>query len=67
MKKVLIAAMLILTMLMLTACGEFTCGLCQQTKTGKKHTVNTYGLEMTVCDNCYQQMNALGSLLTGIQ
>ena len=56
---VLIAAML--CALLLTACGEetFTCDLCHQEKTEKPHhalvksTAFPDGIDMTLCQDCY--------------
>lgn len=63
MKKtvVLILAGLLL-MLGLTACGnkEFTCDMCGEEKTGKSHSVDVLGDKMTLCDECYKEIKALG-------
>lgn len=53
----LLAACLLLT---LTACGKkFTCDLCLQEKSGKQHISESMGIKVTVCDDCYKQLNAL--------
>lgn len=60
MKKVLAILLVVGMMLALTACGKpFTCDFCGQEKSGKKHTADVYGDEMTICNDCYKDMEAL--------
>ena len=60
MKKFFAMMVLGLLLLTLTACGKaFTCSLCGQEKTGKQHTHEQYGVQMTICNECYQDINAL--------
>ena len=66
LKRIIAAVLLLGVMLLLTACGKFTCGTCGEQKSGKKHTVDSYGVKMTICDDCYRQLGPLGGLL-GIQ
>ena len=55
MKKKIIAIMLTAaTVLSLTACGKFTCDICGQEKSGKKHTESILGQELTICNDCYK-------------
>ncbi len=59
MKKRLAALMLVVaTMFSLTACGKFTCDSCGEEKTGKSHKESLFGIEMIMCDDCYQATQA---------
>lgn len=65
MKK-LICLLLVVVMLVsvLAACGEsFTCDLCEEEKSGKKHTETLFGEELTICDDCKEELDALADLL----
>ena len=53
MKKFLSILFVVVTVLALTACGKFTCNLCNQEKSGKKHTEEILGEKVTICDDCY--------------
>lgn len=60
MKKFVAFVLLGALLAMLTACSSsFTCDLCGEEKTGKKHTNKESGIEMTVCDDCYKSVNEL--------
>lgn len=60
MKKVFALAVLAGLLLTLTACGKkFTCDLCMQEKSGKQHTSESMGVKVTVCDDCYKEINAM--------
>ena len=68
MKKryiLLLAVFILAAMLLLTACGKYTCDLCGQEKSSTKHTTNIYGHKMTICDECYETMNSIGSMIQG--
>ena len=66
LKRILIALLLVATVFALTACGKFTCDLCHEKKSGKKHEMNLYGLEMTICDDCYKSLKGgLNDLISG--
>lgn len=62
MLKRIIAIVLLcgLTMIM-TACATkpYTCDLCMKEQTSKKHTAEMLGDKVTVCDECYKEINAL--------
>ena len=48
---------------MLLACGgeKFTCDLCQEEKSGKKHSEEAFGVKITYCDDCYKElMSSIG-------
>lgn len=55
MKKFLSLVCVIGTLFALTACGSFTCGICEQEKSGKKHEVEESGVSVTLCDDCYKE------------
>ena len=60
MKKFCTIILLGILLATLTACSRsFTCDLCGEEKTGKKHTNKESGIEMTVCDDCYKSVNEL--------
>lgn len=61
LKKALTAILLCGLVLAMTACsmGKFTCDLCTEEKSGKKHTSDFYGSKITVCDECYKGINSL--------
>ena len=60
MKKFVTFVLLGALLATLTACsGSFTCDLCGEEKSGKKHTSKEAGIEMTVCDDCYKGLNEL--------
>ena len=60
MKKT-ISTLLILTMLsiLLTACGKFTCALCMDEKSGKRHESTVLGEELVICNDCYLELKNL--------
>lgn len=57
MKKRIMALLLTaLTVVSLTACGEpFTCDICGEEKTGKKHSETILGEEIIYCNDCYKE------------
>lgn len=64
MKKRVIAALLAaLTILSLAGCGKFTCDMCGEEKSGKKHQTELLGEKITICDDCYKDLEALANLL----
>lgn len=64
MKKKITAVLLtVATVLSLTACGKFTCDMCGQEKSGKKHTESLLGQEITICDDCYKGVEDLANTL----
>ena len=60
MLAILLAAMMILS---LAGCGKFTCDLCGQEKSGKKHTETLFGQKITYCNDCYKELEELGDAL----
>ncbi len=62
-KKVLAMVLAMLTVLSLAGCGKFTCDLCSQEKSGKKHTETVMGQKMTICNDCYKGLEDLADSL----
>ena len=63
MKKIIsIVALLLALTFVLTACGKFTCDLCGEEKSGKKHEETVFGQELVYCDDCYEDLEDLGDL-----
>ncbi|MBE6673452.1 MAG: hypothetical protein E7599_08065 [Ruminococcaceae bacterium] len=64
MKKLICAILLVAALAtLLAACGSetFTCDLCEKEKTGKKHTKEFMGEEVTYCDDCVKEMAEAGA------
>lgn len=59
--KRLISILLLVVVLatMLTACGKFTCDMCGEEKTGKKHEESMLGESIVICDDCYKALEDL--------
>ena len=52
-KKIMALLLTVVTVISLTACGKpFTCDLCGEEKTGKKHTETVLGVELRYCHDC---------------
>ena len=65
MKKIVCLLLLVsMAACMFVSCGsKFTCDWCEEEKSGKKYTEEIMGEEVTICGDCYDQLEALGSLL----
>lgn len=64
MKKRLIAAFLAtVTILSFAGCGKFTCDMCGEEKSGKKHKEELLGETITICDDCYKELEDLADLI----
>lgn len=64
MKKKLIAAFLAtVTILSFAGCGKFTCDMCGEEKSGKKHQEKLLGETITLCDDCYKDLESLSDIL----
>lgn len=64
MKKKVIAALLATaTILSFAGCGKFTCDLCGEEKSGKKHQEELLGETITLCDDCYKGLEDLSDML----
>ena len=63
MKKLISVICLVLVLVtMLAACSKFTCDVCGEKKSGKKHEEKVLGEKVVYCDDCYKQMKELGDL-----
>ncbi len=63
MKKfIAVIAVVIAMVTMLTACGKFTCDLCQQEKSGKKTKITVDGETGVFCKDCKDTAQALADL-----
>ena len=61
MKKILCSVLVLLSVLfVLTSCGKFTCDLCGEEKSGKKHEEEVMGQDVVTCDDCYDELEDLG-------
>lgn len=64
MKKKMLAALLAALMILsLAGCGKFTCDLCGKEKSGKKHTETVLGQKVTICNDCYKDLEDLAGSL----
>ena len=64
MKKKMLAALLAAFMVLsLAGCGKFTCDLCGKEKSGKKHTEEVFGQKVTICNDCYKDLEDLADSL----
>lgn len=61
-KKISLLLIAIAACLSLTACGKFTCDICGEEKSGKSYTTEVLGQKITMCSDCYDTLNAVGSL-----
>lgn len=61
MKRVIAILLMLCVIFSLTACSSkpFKCDMCSQEKTGKKHTSDLLGEKITVCDDCYKEINSM--------
>lgn len=64
MKKLISILLLVVVLAtMLTACGKFTCDMCGEEKTGKKHEESMLGESVVICDDCYKALEDLAGAL----
>ena len=65
MKKLIgVIALAAIVVSMLAACGKFTCDICGEEKSGKKHEEEVFGMEVVYCDDCYDALNDLADSLS---
>lgn len=57
-KKVSVLLLTVATVFSLTACGKFTCDLCNEEKSGSSYKTTFMGVEMTVCKDCKKEIDA---------
>lgn len=64
MKKIIgIISLIALVAALLISCGgSFVCDMCEKERSGKKHTEEIFGEKLTICDECYASLKALGDL-----
>ena len=65
MKKLIsLTALAVLLAVFLCACGKFTCDICGEEKTGKKHKmeVDILDTEVVYCDDCYNALDELAGV-----
>ena len=64
MKKLIcIVALLLAMVCILTACGKFTCDLCEEEVKGKKYKFELLGEEGVCCKDCHEELEELKDLL----
>lgn len=58
-KKIIAIFTLLVLLLSLGACGSksFKCGMCGEEKTGKSYKSQLAGEKVTVCEDCYEEIN----------
>lgn len=58
-KKIVSLFIMLVLLMSLAACGNqaFTCDLCKEEKTGKSYKSQLMGEELTICEDCYEEMN----------
>ena len=63
MKRIITLALVgVMSMSFLAGCGKFTCDMCEEEKSGKKHKEELLGEEIVICDDCYEGLQSLGDL-----
>lgn len=58
----MLGMLVMLALLMsLTACSNkpFKCDICREEKTGKSYKSQVMGEEVTICEDCYKEINGL--------
>lgn len=58
-KRFLMLIVTLLSALLLTGCGKFTCDLCGQERTGKKYKTEVLSHEVTICKECHDNIESL--------
>lgn len=70
MKRIIsltLAALALASTLAFAGCGgKFTCDTCLQEKSGKKHTEEMFGVEITMCNDCYKATQGAADALAGM-
>lgn len=61
-KKIALVLTVVMSAMMLAACGKFTCDICGEEKTSGKHTDTLAGEDITYCDDCEEQFEAVKAL-----
>ena len=68
MKKIICSIFILASvMLVLTSCIKFTCDVCGEENRGKKHSVEFMGETGVLCEDCYDQWQAMMDELEGLE
>lgn len=59
MRRICKIIFLMIIAITLFGCSSFTCDLCSEEKTGKKHTSEIFGEKITICEDCYKDVQNL--------
>ena len=60
MKKIVAILCAVAIMFTFAACGgKFKCDICQEEKSGAKHSEEMMGQKITVCDSCYKEISGV--------
>lgn len=62
MKQLILSIISIVLLLTLTGCGKFTCNICGKEKSGKKYEEEMFGQKITICKDCYEDMQELAGM-----
>ena len=62
MKRFIVFASLILSVVALSSCANFECDICGEEKTGKTHKEELFGETITYCDDCYEDLRELANM-----
>ena len=63
--RILAILLIVLVLLSLCACGKFTCDLCGQEKTVRKHNEKILGQKVVICSDCYKELKELAKEIKG--
>lgn len=57
--KIILGLSVFILMFSLVACGNkaFMCDICNKEKVGKSYASQMMGQEVTICEECYKQLN----------
>lgn len=66
MKKKVSVLLIVAAMAMtLAGCGKFECGLCGKEKSGKSYKYEAFGVEMTICKDCQEDVQDIKDMFGG--
>ena len=55
-RKVCMLFVVVMILMSFTGCGKFTCAVCEEEKSGKKHESALLGEEVVICQDCYDEI-----------
>ena len=58
-RRVSLLIMVFFIMTALAGCGKFICGLCGEEKSGNNHKTELLGVEIEICNDCYEELDNL--------